>query len=222
MLESIDPTFEFVNYYGNTSLFALDVLRRHGRLSDLKLLSVACLMPHLANYLAVFDTVHHNSMTDTRLPVPADQTPAKLVLHRQDLFDLPRLEVDCVISHAALHCLNDTRYGNANSAAGWAKPYRAAAKLREVAGRPVPAVVSVAVHRDEGFFDNNAHLGHAAFVRSFEAAGFALRDHFFDYVCGGIAQRPEYLDPAYRRSKDLPPAPPANPREWVVGNYYFA
>ena len=222
MLESTDPKFEFVNYHGNTSLFALSAFRRHGRLSDMRLLSVACLMPHLADYLGIFDTVHHNTLTETRLPLAAEECPAKLVVHRRDLFELPQLDVDCVISHAAIHCFNDTRYGNASTTEGWAKPYRAAAKLREIAGRTVPTVVSVAVHQEEGFFDNNAHLGHARFVESFEAAGFGLKDHFFDYVCGGIAQQPEYLEPAWRRSKTLPPHPPAKPREWVVGNYYFA
>jgi hypothetical protein len=221
MLESKDPTFEFVNYYGNTSLFALSALRQHGRLEDMRLLSVGSLMPHLADYLALFHTVHHNTMTDTRLPVSPEQSPARLVIHRRDLFELSRLDIDCIISHAAIHCFNDSRYGNASSDAGWSKPYRAAQKLREIAGESVPAIVSVAVHREEGFFDNNTHLAHEKFVRSFEEAGFKLREHFFDYVCGGITQRPEYLETSYRRSKELPPVP-APPREWVVGNYYFA
>jgi hypothetical protein len=221
VLESKDPTFEFINYYGNTSLFALDVLRRHGRLSDMRLLSVGCLMPHLADYLAIFDTVHHNTITETRLPLPAEQCPARLVLHRRDLFELPPLEIDCIISHAAIHCFNDTRYGNTNSAEGWQKPYQTAAKLREIAGRPVPAIVSIAVHREEGFFDNNAHLGHEKFIRSFEQTGWKLQDHFFDYVCGGITQRPEYMELSYRRSKTLPETP-SSPKEWIVGNYYFA
>lgn len=221
MLESKDPAFEFVNYHGNTSLFALDVLRRHGRPSDMRLLSVGCLMPHLADYLAIFAAVHHATMTETRLPVPPGGCPADLVLHRGDLFDLGRLDVDCVISHAAIHCFNDTRYGNAPAADGWGKPYRAATKLREIAGRAVPTVVSVAVHREERFFDNNAHVGHEKFVASFERAGFTLKQHFFDYVCGGIAQRPEYLELEYRRCDRLP-AVPASPREWVAGNYYFA
>jgi hypothetical protein len=221
MLESKDPSFEFINYYGNTSLFALDVLRGHGQLSQMRLLSVGSLMPHLADYLAIFHTVHHNTMTETRLPLPPEQCPAKLVLHRRDLFELSPLAVDCIISHAASHCFNDTRYGNEHSTAGWEKPYRAAARLREIAGRAVPAVVSIAVHRQEGFFDNNTHLDHEKFVRSFEQAGWTLKEHFFDYVCGGIPQRPEYLEWEYRRSKTLPKAP-ASPKEWVVGNYYFA
>jgi len=221
MLESKDPRFEFINYHGNTSLFALDVLRRHGTLAKMKLLSLACLMPHLADYLALFDTVHHNTLVETHLPAPENCYPAKLHIHQRDLFELAPMPIDCVISHAAIHCFNDTRYGNVNTSTGWEKPYRVAGKLREIAGRAVPTIVSIAVNREEGFIDNNAHLAHDKFIASFEAAGFALCEYFFDYVCGGIPQQPQYLDWAYRRSKKLPETC-ASPKHWVVGNYYFA
>lgn len=221
MLQSQDPKIEFINYHGNTSLFALDVLRRHGRLSEMKLFSIACLMPHLADYLALFHTVHHNSITETHLPLPQEMFPAKLALHKKDLFDLDRLDVDCIISHAAIHCFNDSRYGNAATPAGRRRPYAVPAKLRQIAGgRTVPTIVSVSIHREEGLYDNNAHLAHEAFVRSFEESGFKLQEYFFDYVCGGIEQRPEYMEHRFRRSKELPPAG-GPPKEWVAGNYYF-
>jgi hypothetical protein len=221
VLESSDPRFEFFNYYGNTSLFALDVLRRHGNLPQMKLLSIASRMPHLADYLGLFHTVHHNTMVQTSLPLAAELCPAKLVMHQCDLFELPPLEVDCVISHAAIHCMNDTRYGNASSPDGWQKPYRAATKIRQIIGdKPTPAIVSISVNRDEGFFENNTHLSHEKFIRSFESAGFHLQEYFFDYLCGGIPQKPLYMQHEYRRSKTLPEASDS-PRTWVVGNYYF-
>lgn len=221
MLESNDPKFEFINYYGNTSLFALDVLRRHGALSDMKLLSIASRMPHLADYLALFHTVHHNTMTDTRLPLPPERCPARLVMHQKDLFDLEPLDIDCVISHAAIHCLNDSRYGNAPTDTGRRKPYRAAWKIRQIVGtKPTPVIVSISVNRDEGFFDNNTHLSHDRFIQSFTEAGFVLQEHFFDYLCGGITQQPQYMEWAYRRSKAFPESESA--KTWVVGNYYFS
>jgi len=221
VLESNDPKFEFINYYGNTSLFALDVLRRHGSLSEMKLLSIATRMPHLADYLALFHTVHHNTMVHTSLPLPAELSPANLVMHQRDLFELEALDVDCVISHAAIHCMNDTRYGNSQSNDGWQKPYRAAAKIRAIVGpKPTPTIVSVSVNHEEGFFDNNTHLSHEKFIRSFEAAGFKLQEYFFDYLCGGIPQKPQYMQPEFRRSK-TPPAADISPKTWVVGNYYF-
>jgi hypothetical protein len=85
----------------------------------------------------------------------------------------------------------------------------------------VPTIVSIAVNREEGFFDNNAQLAHDKFIQSFERSGFSLREYFFDYVSGGIPQRPEYMDWEYRRSKTLPEAC-ESPKQWVVGNYYFA
>jgi hypothetical protein len=221
VLESNDPGFEFINYYGNTSHFALESIRRHAPLAEMNLLSIATLMPHLADYTAIFKRVYHNTMVETRCPFPIGGH-ATLQLLQRDLFELPPMDIDCIISHAAIHCFNDTRYGNVNTAEGYEKPYLAAKKLREIVGnRTVPAVVSIAVHREDGFFDNNTHLSHDRFVKSFESAGFTLRDHFFDYVCGGLPQRPEYLNPEFRRSKILPDVV-ESPRHWVAGNYYFA
>src|SRR5579862_4883691 len=221
MLDSADPKFEFINYHGNTSLFALDILRKRGRLEEMKLLSIACLMPHLADYLALFHTVHHNTLVETRLPLPAESFPAKFVPHKIDFFDLPNIEFDCVISHAAIHCFNDSRYGNSTNASGWQKPYQVPQKLRQLIGRrQVPIIVSIAVNREEGFFDNNAHLSHDKFIRCFKESGFELQNHYFDHVCGGITQLPKYMEPEYRRSKTLPQNS-GNPKEWVAGNYYF-
>lgn len=187
----------------------------------MNLLSIACLMPHLADYAAIFKRVYHNTLVETRLPFPS-KAEGRFELVQRDLFEIPPMQIDCIISHAAIHCFNDTRYGNSNTADGYRKPYQTAKKLREIAGdRTVPAIVSIAVNREEGFFDNNTHLSHEKFVQSFESAGFTLRDHFFDYVCGGLTQQLEYLQPEFRRSKTLPNVV-ESPKHWVAGNYYFA
>ncbi|HEX4054774.1 MAG TPA: hypothetical protein VHX86_10960 [Tepidisphaeraceae bacterium] len=222
MLPPTDHKFEFINAYGNTSAFALQVLRRHGALEKMSLLSVGSLMSHLADYLAIFREVHHATLVKTCLPFTPEQSPAKFVLHQQDFFTLPSLDVDCIISHAAFHCFNDTRYGNEHSAEGIQKPYRAAAKLRQIVGeKRVPAVVSIAVNRDEGSFDNNTHLSHDKFIAAFEKAGFGLRDYFFDYLhAGGIPHQDEHFNVEYRRSRQLPESS-GSPKDWVVGNYYF-
>ena len=142
-------------------------------------------------------------------------------MHQCDLFELGAMDVDCVISHAAIHCMNDSRYGNSADPRGWHKPYQAAAKIRQIVGdQPTPTIVSISVNREEGFFDNNTHLSHDKFIRSFEAAGFSLQEYFFDYLCGGIPQAPQYMEHEFRRSKNLP-QPGNSPKTWVVGNYYF-
>jgi hypothetical protein len=187
----------------------------------MKLLSIACRMPHLADYLGSFHTVYHNTMVETVLPFTQAQFPARLILYRQDFFSLPPLDVDCVISHAAIHCFNDSRYGNTTAPDGWQKPYQAATKLRQIVGdRKVPAFVSVPVNHQEYFVDNNVHLSHDKFILSFERAGFTLQDHYFDYVSGGLTQTREYLDLSFRRSQELPKQ--TLPREYVVGNYHFS
>jgi len=145
------------------------------------------------------------------------------VLLEQDFFELTPLPLDCVISQAAIHCLNDSRYGNQADKAGWQRPYQAAKKLREIIGeRSIPVVVSIAVHRTESMIDDNARLSHDKFVESFVGAGFSLREHFFDYCCYGMPQRVEYLEERYRRATELPTDEQA-PSEYnyVIGNYYF-
>jgi hypothetical protein len=218
MSEAEHPNFECIDYYGNTSLFALESIRRHGDFKDMNLLSIASLRAHLVDYIAIFRSVQHVTMVETRLPTRKIDS---FRLLRQDFFSLPRLEVDCVISHAAIHCFNDSRYGNAHSPEGFGRPYQSAGKLREIVGPArVPVVVSIAVNEHEGLFDNNAHLGHEKFVAAFTGAGFELRDYFFDYLCGGIPQKPEYLEPEYRRSKRLP-GDTGKRWHYVIGNYYF-
>jgi len=215
------PDLEYVDFYGNTSLFALEVLRRRGPLSEMRLLSLGNKMAHLADYLALFASIYHNTMIETA--VPSQQSLAELIVLREDFFGLPPLPVDCVISQAAIHCLNDTRYDNAGSTAGWKKPYQAAAKLREIlGGKSVPVIVSIAAHHTESFIDDNARLGHEEFIASFADAGFTLQEHFFDYLCYGLPFRPEYLESGYRRSRLLPTMEQApGPYNYVIGNYYF-
>lgn len=214
------PDLEYVDFYGNTSLFALEVLRRRGPLGEMRLLSLGNKMAHLADYLALFAKIYHNTMIQTA--VPSQQSFAELILLREDFFALPPLPVDCVISQAAIHCLNDTRYGNRGSTAGWKKPYQAAQKLREILGsKSVPVIVSIAAHHTDSFIDDNARLAHEEFISSFAKAGFTLQEHFFDYLCYGLPFRPEYLELGYRRSQHLPPIEQAGPYNYVIGNYYF-
>jgi len=186
----------------------------------MKLLSIACRMSHLADYLGIFHTVYHNTMMETLLPFTSEQFPARYVEYRQDFFSMPPLDVDCVMSHSAIHCFNDSRYGNAAASDAWEKPYQAATKLRQIVGdRKIPAFITVPVNRHENFRDNNVHLLHEKFIRSFEQAGFMLQDHYFDYVSGGLTQNRGYLELPYRRSQDLPTETLA--KEFVIGNYYF-
>lgn len=218
-----ENSLEFIDFWGNTSLFALEVAQRHAPLKQMRLLSIGNRMAHVADYIGLFRTVYHSTTLKTAFPVSADNSPSELVLLEEDFFDLPSMNVDCIISQAAIHCLNDSRYGNLGTAAGWQRPYQAAAKLRQIIGeRSIPVVVSIAVHRTEALIDDNARLAHEKFVQSFLDAGFSLQEFFFDYLCFGMPQLTKYLDVRYRRAKDLPTEEQA-PSEYnyVIGNYYF-
>jgi hypothetical protein len=210
---------EFIDFWANTSLFALEVIQRHGRLNEMRLLSLGNRMAHLADYVAVFGKVYHSTLLKTMFPSATDD----LAVLEGDVFDLGALEVDCVISQGSIHCLNDSRYGNEANQAGWQRPYQAAKKLRQIIGdKSIPVVVSIAVHRTESMIDDNARLSHEKFVDSFLGAGFSLQEYFFDYCCFGMPPLPEYLEPRYRRSQELPTNEQA-PSEYnyVIGNYYF-
>ena len=214
---------EFIDFYGNTSLFALEVMQRQGTLKQMRLLSLGNRMSHLADYVAVFGTVYHSTLLKTLFPVATTGPSGNLVVLEEDFFELTPFPLDCVISQAAIHCLNDSRYGNQADKAGWQRPYQAAQKLREIIGqRSIPIVVSIAVHRTESRIDDNARLSHEKFVESFRGAGFSLREHFFDYCCFGMPQRAEYFEEQYRRATELPTDEQA-PSEYnyVIGNYYF-
>jgi hypothetical protein len=214
---------EVIDFWANTSLFALEVIQGHGPLNEMRLLSLGNRMSHLADYVAVFEKVYHSTLLKTMFPVSRNGSEAKLAVLKADFFELRPLDVDCVISQGSIHCLNDSRYGNEASKAGWQRPYQAALKLRQIIGdRSIPVVVSIAVHRTESWIDDNARLAHDKFVASFLSAGFSLREYFFDYYCYGMPQLPEYIEPQYRRSKELPTAVQA-PSEYnyVIGNYYF-
>ena len=220
-----DPQIEFVDFYAHTSFFALEKLRERGTpLKEMSLFSLGNKMAHLADYLALFAAVYHNTMLQTEVPVEPDECPSALTILREDFFSLPPLNIDCVISHAAIHCLNDSRYGNGASTEGWQRPYQAAGKLRQIIGdKSIPIIVSIAVHETESFIDDNARLSHEKFVDSFRRAGFSLEDHFFDYLCHGMPFRPEYLETRYRRSKRLPQLRDfPSDYSYVIGNYYFA
>src|SRR5687768_16073520 len=170
-----ESKLEFIDFYANTSLFALEVIQRHGSLHEKRLLSLGNRMSHLADYVALFRTVYHSTWLRTYFPVSPNASPGNLVLLEGDFFELNPMDIDCVISQASIHCLNDTRYGNEGSGRGWQRPYQAAAKLRQIIGdKSIPVVVSIAVHQNESLIDDNARLEHDKFVQSFLNEGFSL------------------------------------------------
>ena len=216
------PALEIVDYYANASLFAIDRLRALGDPAAMRLFSLGSRILHLADYVGMFSKVYHATMVDTVFPFEVD--PSRLAVLRGDVFELAPFEFDCVISHSTIHCLSDSRYGNVRAPGEdptVPKPYRFAAQLRRLVGsRRVPAFLTVAVNHDECFTDNNSWLSHERFVRSFLDAGFELREHFFDFRTGGVADQDAYNDPGVRRSPTLPKRGDRG-FQYVAGTYHF-
>lgn len=211
---------EHLDHYANTSLYMLDTLMRLGPLAQMKLLSLGCRTSHVGDYLALFQAVYHNTTVPTYLQVSGAGAGGDLQLLEGDFFELPRLDVDAVTSHATIHCYSDTRYGNPFSASE-RRPYLVARKLREILpARPTPIVVSVAVNRDEHFADELTHVSHEKFVESFVREGFGLQGHYFDYLSGGWPFSDSNLLPERRRSPTLPESSAAD-WHYVEGTYFF-
>ena len=180
-------------------------------------------MSHLADYLAIFREVHHATLVKTCLPFTPEQSPAKFVLHQQDFFTLPSLDIESASSHMPLFiALTIPATANEHSAEGIQKPYRAAAKLRQIVGeKRVPAVVSIAVNRDEGSFDNNTHLSTINSSRLSKRPASAC-GIISSITCMPVESRTKMnismwniADPAQF------PESSGSPKDWVVGNYYF-
>jgi hypothetical protein len=211
---------EIADHYANTSLYFLELLAKRGALCDMRVLSLGSRVSHITDYVGLFRTLYHNTTVPTYLPMDESELSGRFVLLERDFFELPPLEVDAVISQAAIHCLSDSRYGNQPSL-NERRPYAVGRKLRQILPlRPVPIVVSVAVNRDEYLLDTLTHLSHDAFIESFTSEGFALQDSYFDYLSGGWPLEEEYQKPQYRRHPFLPVSSVAQ-WHYVQGTYFF-
>jgi hypothetical protein len=200
--------------------YALHRLTDHGRLSEMKLVCCTARMYHLADYAALFGTVYHSSMHETHWP-PSGRGDS--ISYVGDLFDLEPLPVDCIISHATMHCLSDTRYGNETQTdkSPMVRPYLFPAQLRRMVGdRSLPTFVTVAVNHDERDWENNRWLSHEGVLKCFGASGSNLQDYYFDYLTGGCTNPDRFRADAYRQAKDLPP-PSLEGVDYVMGTYYF-
>jgi hypothetical protein len=99
-----------------------------------------------------------------------------------------------------MHCVSDTRYGNAimTEKSPMARPYLFPAQLRRIVGeRSVPTFVTVAVNHEERDWENNRWLSHEGVLKCFAASGFNLRDYYFDYLTGGCTNPDRFRTDAY-------------------------
>ena len=87
MSESEDPRFEFVDYYGNTSIFALRSILRHGEFKDIEICSAS---PVCGAFSWITCRFSGPSITSP-WPRPGFRIPPDPSFHllQQDFFSLP-------------------------------------------------------------------------------------------------------------------------------------
>jgi hypothetical protein len=115
---------ELPDYYAFTTAFMLGMLAQNGRKPENEvILSVGCRVDHLLNFTVSFKRVIHISMMEME---GAEDVLAVLNKRnfRQIVGDVFAIDAhalaagggcgdaDIVLSHATVHCLSDTRYGN--------------------------------------------------------------------------------------------------------------
>ena len=123
-------------------------------------------------------------------------------------------EVKVCISHAAIHCMNDTRYGNKGQKKG--RPYLFAGKLCELCPNVQHVIVSVPVNEKEHMADNATWLSDRKFIKSFTDHGFVLKNTAYDKHC---LPENEYSQ-SDRITKEFP-SDYCKSHPYVAGNYYF-
>ena len=123
--------------------------------------------------------------------------------------------INVLVSHATIHCMNDTRYGNDVSNREF-KSYLFAKKLVELCPNIKYAIVSVPVNLEEAIVNNSTHLSDRKFIKSFEDEGFRLESCLYDKKC---LSENEY-ECGERFSKEFP-IDYGRQHQYVVGNYCF-
>src|SRR5580704_17600525 len=140
---------ELPDYYAFTSAFMLEMLLRSGRAPQRSsVLSVGCRVDHLISFTALFKNVFHFTMVEMEGAAEILAKLEKYNFHQfvGDFFSVEperfcnttgSSEVDIVLSHAAVHCMSELRYGNAAALksdqwGGIERPYFFARKLRQL------------------------------------------------------------------------------------------
>lgn len=141
----------------------------------------------------------------------------KLIEFNMDFWELEddRLRnVEVMFSHAAIHCLNDTRYGNKVNDLNRIK--NVPRRLKEICPKLKYIVISVPVNMDDHFMDNNTWLGNDDFIDAFESVGYRLNEVIYDKKCLGDNK----WEDGERFSMEFP-AEYCLKHKYIVGNFFF-
>lgn len=210
---------ESYSYYASTQCFANECLHLDFS-GKIHLLSMAGKVEHIVPMIPMCEELVHISM----MPMDDEYELNGLITkpiktYYEDFFALETDEllkrVNCMISHAAIHCMNDTRYGNDPTGREF-KSYLFAQRLVVICPNIEMAIVSVPVNENDCIKDNSSYLSNNKFIDSFEKAGFKLVKTLYDKNClkGNLYEKGERFSDAF-------PADYCTNHRYVVGNYCF-
>ena len=91
-------------------------------------------------------------------------------------------EVEILISHATIHCMGDTRYGNTNERQN-DRIYGFAQFVAGLCKNLKHIIVSVPVNERENLANNASWLNDKKFINSFEENGYKLKKAIYDKRC---------------------------------------
>lgn len=171
--------------YSATTAAVVDGLI-HAGLSEWNILSVGGCIRHIVPLLPMFNKFVHSTM----IPIE-DKDDIKDLLNQVDVIeyngdffeiddnnkDLENINV--VISHETIHCMNDTRYHNSSDGI-ISRPYLFADKVCRLCPCVKNIFVSVNVAKEEQLLNNATVLSEKKFIESFEKEGFSVKKAVYD------------------------------------------
>lgn len=212
---------EIYDDYCFTSAFMLYELDRTGvDLSKTHCLSIGCRIGNLIGFIPLFKSMIHCSI----IPMEEREDALKILQGKiceeftGDFFTLSGNEkfklIDVALSHVAIHCMDDTRYGNRGGNVD--RPYKFAGRLKELCPNAKHIIVSVPVNVEGSDKENNIVLSNQKFIDSFINEGYMLDCVVYDKA---TLER-EYVQ-GTRLTRAFPEEYLKN-HLCVVGNYHFS
>ena len=176
---------EEYDYYEFTTSFLISFIQEN-HLYDKVALSIGGRIGGVVAVANLFSTVFHCSMmpmqdSDDFRKIFATNKLIEINTDFWKLNDERIKNVEFVFSHATIHCLNDTRYGNLNKDLDRIK--KVPQHLKKICPKLKYILVSVPVNLENHFEDNNTWLGNESIIEEFDNAGFELKKAIYDKKC---------------------------------------
>lgn len=215
---------EDYDYYSLTTAFMINELKNElknegGGFEGKICLSVGCKIGYLVVMLPLFKKVIHSTMEEMCEKEEVNKIfENKIMEVCGDFMQLAEeeslKEVEVVLSHATIHCMQDSRYGN--KFVEGETPYCFSNKLSSICPNAKHIIVSVPVNDNDNIVDNGSWLCDQKFIDSFVSNGYRIQAKLYDKNC--LAQN--LYDVNDRVSREFPREYAKN-HAYIIGNYHF-